>query len=132
MPFKMCHWILLILLLYAAEGTEDHQGYVEMPGDVTVAGLFEIQSITQGGECGPYIARSVQTLESVRWVFKMLNDADYIPGIRIGMCIPSLPHPSPAIIAPLLRIYESFPRNSPKYIVILMLPGNLHQPMTTP
>ena len=79
----MFSWPVVILLLVTICSSQD-QEYAESQGDVTVVGLFEIQSLTPDGACGSYIASSVQMLESVKWVFKKLNEADYIPGVKLG------------------------------------------------
>jgi hypothetical protein len=58
-----------------------------LDGNLTVAGLFTIQN-SVNGECSGISPSSVKILESVKWIFKNLNEKNYIPGVTIGkLCI---------------------------------------------
>ena len=54
-----------------------------LSGDVTVGGLFKIQNEVDG-ECDGIAPLSVKGLEAVKWIFRKLNEANYIPGVTIG------------------------------------------------
>ncbi|KAK3607962.1 hypothetical protein CHS0354_006561 [Potamilus streckersoni] len=55
----------------------------ELPGDVTVAGMFEIYK-RSNEKCGDIRPSSVMALEAVKWVFKNLNNEGYLP-VKIGL-----------------------------------------------
>jgi len=54
-----------------------------LDGNLTVAGLFTIQNGVNG-ECSGISPSSVKILEAVKWIFKNLNEQNYIPGVTIG------------------------------------------------
>ena len=58
-----------------------------LDGNLTVAGLFTIQN-SVNGQCSGISPSSVKILEAVKWIFKNLNEKNYIPGVTIGkLCI---------------------------------------------
>lgn len=57
-------------------------------GSLTIAGLFQIKN-SADGQCSEVETSSVKTVEAVKWVFRTLNDQDYIPGVTIGLCSPN-------------------------------------------
>ncbi|KAL5010977.1 hypothetical protein ScPMuIL_013282 [Solemya velum] len=58
-----------------------------LPGNITVAGVFQIHKSTSERCSSDVIKTSVQHLEAVKWVFKRLNENNYIPGRTIGFSI---------------------------------------------
>ncbi|XP_061174752.1 uncharacterized protein LOC133183871 [Saccostrea echinata] len=57
-----------------------------VPGDVSFAGLFTLNSSTSSSECnGKVSTSSVMELEAVKWAIRRLNDNNYIPGVKIGL-----------------------------------------------
>ncbi|XP_061195171.1 uncharacterized protein LOC133203393 [Saccostrea echinata] len=56
-----------------------------LPGQFHIGGLFKIFQ-AKHGECTDEIdTMSVRTFEAVKWTLKMLNEANYIPGITLGV-----------------------------------------------
>lgn len=54
-----------------------------LPGEITVAALFQIQNAVNN-KCDGISPLSVKSLEAVKWTFRKLNENNYIPGVSIG------------------------------------------------
>ncbi|XP_046369832.2 uncharacterized protein LOC124144464 [Haliotis rufescens] len=72
-------WVLGLHLHLALSISED----VDMPGDVVLGGLLEVQHYVDGS-CTDLLSESVQINEAVRWFFRQLNDRNYIPNVKLG------------------------------------------------
>lgn len=77
----MLRVIVLGALIFGSAKQAEISG---LPGNVTVAGFFQIFEPATSGCSDEAVIASVQHAEAVKWVFKNLNRNDYIPGISIG------------------------------------------------
>ncbi|VDI52091.1 metabotropic glutamate receptor 6/7/8 [Mytilus galloprovincialis] len=69
--------LVIILSTYALSETL-------LPGEITVAALFQIQNAVNN-KCDGISPLSVKSLEAVKWTFRKLNENNYIPGVSIGL-----------------------------------------------
>ncbi|KAL3837213.1 hypothetical protein ACJMK2_022584 [Sinanodonta woodiana] len=72
---------VLVIRIYGTTGQTIKSA--ELPGNITVAGMFQIYKFSSG-QCGDTVPSSVMALEAVKWVFKNLNDVGYLP-FKIGL-----------------------------------------------
>lgn len=63
----------------------DSERYALNAQDVNIAVFLDIHQPTSDG-CGQINAAAVQELEALSFVFDRLNDADYIPDVKLGKC----------------------------------------------
>ncbi|KAL3837211.1 hypothetical protein ACJMK2_022582 [Sinanodonta woodiana] len=75
--------LIALLLIRTYEATGQTIKSAELPGNITVAGMFQIYKFSNG-QCGDTVPSSVMALEAVKWVFRNLNDVGYLP-FKIGL-----------------------------------------------
>ena len=56
----------------------------KLEGDVMIEGMFKIVD-PEGGSCSTKVeTATVRDFEAAKWTLNQLNEANYIPGVRIG------------------------------------------------
>ena len=56
----------------------------KLEGDVMIGGLFKIFEPEEGSCSTTVETASVRDFEAAKWTLNQLNEANYIPGVRIG------------------------------------------------
>ena len=58
--------------------------FAKLEGDVMIGGLFKIFDPEEGSCSTTVETASVRDFEAAKWTLNQLNEANYIPGVRIG------------------------------------------------
>ena len=58
--------------------------FAKLEGDVMIGGLFKIFDPEESSCSTTVDTASVRCFEAAKWTLNQLNEANYIPGVRIG------------------------------------------------